>query len=93
MECTFVKPGRECTFMSRGGCGYGAPSENCEPVVESCAGCDHVEDWDGGQFCKLWVSPAGKWSMGACNMATHIKIEQIVEKKVNPLKASKRAQR
>jgi hypothetical protein len=36
------------------------------------------------------VNPAGKWAVGGCFIATHIKRTMVEKKKVNPLKASKR---
>ncbi len=91
MQCTTVKPGYECSFMSRGGCGFGAPSDTCATVAAQCEGCDHIHDWPSGRYCKKFAAPAAKWALGNCNMATHIKIEKAETKKVNPLKASKKA--
>lgn len=92
MQCTIVKPGVECGFMTKQGCGFGTPSETCHPIVDKCEGCGYVEEYPSGKYCKKFAAPEMKWSLGMCNMATHAKIEEKVEtKKVNPLKASKRA--
>ena len=92
MDCTIIKPGFACSFMSDRGCGFGAPSETCQPVIDKCEGCDHVHDWPSGRYCKKFAAPATKWALGICNMASHAKVEEKTEtKKVNPLKASKRA--
>lgn len=92
MECTIVKPGHACTFMSKGGCGFGDPSETCLTIADKCEGCDYVQEWPSGRYCGKFASPASKWQFGICNMATHVKVEEkVIEQKVNPLKASKRA--
>ena len=62
-----------------------------QPIVENCAGCDRVCDFEGQQFCSSYPMPAKKWVSGKCNFATHIKAEVAAKAKVNPLKASKRA--
>lgn len=61
------------------------------PVVEQCAGCDRVRDFEGEQFCSSYPSPASKWAGGRCNFATHVKAQTTADAKVNPLKDSKRA--
>lgn len=64
------------------------------PVVDKCDGCGHTEEVDGGTFCKVYRHPDYKWSVGACNMATHAKSEVVQQAKMlNPLKASKKAAR
>ena len=62
-----------------------------KPVVEQCAGCDRVRNFDEQQFCSSYPVPARKLVGGRCNFATHIKTESAAKAKVNPLKASKRA--
>lgn len=92
MQCTIVKPGTECTFMKQHGCGFGAaPSETCQPVVAQCDGCDNVQEWPTGKYCSMYAAPAIKWTVGICNMASHVQVEKkTTDKKLNPLKASKR---
>ena len=64
------------------------------PIVDQCEGCDRVEDAGEQKTCKVFASPTYKWSVGACNMATHAKSEVVEQAKMlNPLKASKRAAR
>jgi len=94
MHCEFVKPGKDCFFMGKRGCGFGASSETCQPVVDKCDGCGNVEEWPSGKYCSRFAAPASKWQFGICNMATHVKIEEKKDdRKINPLKASKRAAR
>ena len=94
MHCQFVKPGKDCFFMSKHGCGFGPADETCQPVVDQCEGCGHLEQWPTGKYCARYAAPASKWQFGICNMATHVKIEEKKEeRKINPLKASKRAAR
>lgn len=63
----------------------------CQPVVEQCQGCDRTQGFEGQDFCTSYPMPASKWTMGRCNLATHVKREMKAGAKVNPLKASKRA--
>ena len=62
-------------------------------VVEQCAGCAKVADFEGQEFCSAYPAPERKWAQGPCNFATHVKRETGKAAKVNPLKASKRAAR
>ena len=64
---------------------------NALPIVESCQGCDRTTNVDDGVYCKSYPNPAAKWRLGVCNFATHVKAQVKVAAKVNPLKASKRA--
>ena len=43
------------------------------PVVEQCAGCDHVLKEENFQRCSAFAFPDAKWRLGACTLATHIK--------------------
>mgnify|MGYP007070727961 CR=1 FL=1 len=58
------------------------------PVVEKCGVCAKISDG----FCTVYSNPAGKWSVGGCYIATHIKKVVVEKKRVNPLKASKRGE-
>ncbi|MCA1988420.1 MAG: PxxKW family cysteine-rich protein [Desulfarculus sp.] len=90
MQCTTNRPGMECGFMSGKGCGYSGGT--CHPIVESCQGCDRTVTAGEMVYCKSYPDPAAKWRFGPCNFATHIKAEVKEDsKKINPLKASKRA--
>lgn len=67
----------------------------CQPVVEQCQGCDRTGEFEGQTYCTSYPMPTAKWSLGACNFATHIKatVDKSGKVKINPLKASKRAAR
>lgn len=58
------------------------------PVVEQCKGCNVIENG----FCRAYANPEYKWSGGLCN---HRDVPEVklttVQKKMNALKASKRA--
>ena len=90
MICQTVKPGLECSFMSKKGCTYFGGS--CHTIVEKCGDCGKIFEYESAKYCRVYPDPAGKWMNGKCPTATHIKIE-IKEntQKTNPLKASKRA--
>ncbi len=90
MHCLSVKPGVDCTFMTKKGCSFNGGK--CRQVVESCAGCDRVVNFEESQYCLAFPDPGIKWRRGNCNLATHVKNERAaMSAKLNPLKASKRA--
>jgi hypothetical protein len=46
------------------------------------------------KYCRIYADPPGRWILGICPSATHVKIEfRETAQKINPLKASKRAAR
>jgi len=60
-------------------------------VIDKCVGCKNITE---GNTCMIYVSPIGRWSIGGCGMASHIKKEaEVKAKMVNPIKASKRGSR
>lgn len=91
MVCQTVKPGVECAFMGKNGCTYNGGQ--CHPIVEQCQGCGRVVQFPSGLYCNSYSEPRLKWAHGVCNFATHVKRVQTnnQEKKLNPLKASKRS--
>ena len=91
MNCTTVKEGMFCAFMSGSGCSFNGG--RCHPVVDQCQGCAQINQYPSGEFCLTYGNPAAKWSLGRCNFASHLKDEKKSDKKINPLKASKRGQR
>lgn len=89
MLCQTIKPDRDCFFWADQGCTF--PGGQCRSVVEKCEGCSRIEEWPTGQYCGSYPVPSKHWSLGLCNLATHIKLEEEkVQKMLNPLKASKR---
>ncbi len=89
MQCTTVKSGENCVFMTAQGCGYNGGS--CMPVVEACEGCKRIAEFETGSYCTAAPDPSLKWKNGNCNMATHIKtVAATKAQKINPIKASKR---
>ncbi|UCD71373.1 MAG: PxxKW family cysteine-rich protein [Syntrophobacterales bacterium] len=93
MVCQTVKEGTECVFMSKRGCSYNGGK--CHPIVDNCNGCDRVTKYPTGLYCKAYSEPALKWIKGHCTLATNVKRNNgtTEEKKLNPLKASKRKSR
>lgn len=67
----------------------------CQPVIDKCEGCERATAFEGTSYCTSYPMPEKKWSMGACNFATHVKatVDAAGKVKINPLKASKRAAR
>jgi hypothetical protein len=86
-----MKNGIECAFMTQKGCNFNGG--RCHTVVEACNGCSKSQTFDEGIFCLVAPDPAAKWARGKCNFATHAKngADASKDKKINPLKASKRA--
>lgn len=95
MECTTIKEGIECGFMTVAGCGFNGGA--CHPVVEACEGCDRIVELPSGLYCQTYADPSAKWAYGMCNFATHVKSDNGSQatgaQKVNPLKQSKRMSR
>jgi len=88
--CQTVKAGDTCVFWKKAGCSYNGGT--CYPVVEACAGCARIKEYPSGIYCTTFCEPELKWKVGLCNLATHAKRENGngSDKKLNPLKASKR---
>lgn len=66
----------------------------CSEIIDKCEGCGRILTQDDKRFCSVYPTPASKWKKGLCNFATHAKLEVPKDdtgKKVNPLKAAKRA--
>ena len=93
MVCKTIRPGVDCPFMKASGCSFNGGS--CHQIVEACGGCDRGKEFPTGWYCAACPDPQTKWRNGNCNMATHVTAEVKVEsdKKINPLKASKRSKR
>jgi hypothetical protein len=90
MICQTIKVGVECGLMTKKGCGFKTGA--CLPIIEQCEGCAKVVEYPTGKYCKAYPEPSVKWLSGKCPTATHIKIEvKEAAQKINPLKASKRA--
>lgn len=70
---------------------YGSTLEH-EPIIEKCVGCNRigVGPERGPATCTTFFSPASKWRIGNCPMASHVK-RQAMKKEdfVDPLKKSK----
>jgi hypothetical protein len=89
MHCVTLKPGVECTFMTKKGCSFNGGS--CKPIVSECEGCERTLGSNGSTYCASFPDPAVKWRRGTCNLATHVKNgKQETAQRINPLKASKR---
>jgi len=60
-----------------------------EPIIEQCK---HFEDSKNpcgridGELCNATLSPAVKWRLGPCNLATH-----VIKKILTPLQGKRRA--
>lgn len=90
MICTTLRNGVECPFMTGNGCGYNGGV--CHEVVDPCDGCARKQEFASGWFCTSCPEPETKWKNGNCNLATHVTTTVVTKaQKINPLKASKRA--
>ncbi|MGD0276122.1 MAG: PxxKW family cysteine-rich protein [Syntrophales bacterium] len=90
MVCQTIKVGSDCPFMSKRGCNFNGGF--CNVIVEQCEGCSKTVEYSTGKYCKVYPDPVVRWYSGKCPTATHVKVD-IKEniQKLNPLKASKRA--
>jgi hypothetical protein len=92
MNCTTIKEGMECPFMSAKGCSYNGGI--CHQIVEQCKGCQRGTELSSGWYCTAYPEPALKWKNGNCNLASHVSAaNSSAQAKLNPLKASKRGRR
>jgi hypothetical protein len=89
MNCTTIRNGDECVFMSVQGCTFAQGC--CHEVVSACEGCERTRQYESGWYCSASPDPGSKWKTGHCNLATHVQLQQNSKRqKLNPLKASKR---
>ena len=60
-------------------------------IVDQCRGCANVVEHEGNTYCRSYKDTKAKWMFGSCNLGSHVvrKVEEA--KKINPLKASKKA--
>ncbi len=57
-------------------------------IIDKCVGCKKVTE---DNFCEVYINTAGKGNCGGCGISTHIsKVNEVIVKKMNPLKASKK---
>jgi len=93
MDCTTVRNGKPCPFMTAEGCSYNGGI--CHEIVDRCDGCNRSVEFGSGWYCGAFPEPATKWKNGDCNFASHItgKMTEAKNGKINPLKASKRGAR
>lgn len=92
MICTTTRKGQECFLMTKNGCSF--LNGTCLPIVQQCEGCQQIVEFNGQKYCKSVPDPSSKWGgQIGCNLATHItrKIDTGEQKKINPLKASKKS--
>jgi len=69
------------------------PDAYREQCVEKCMGCNRMySDENIGDVCISYPSPASVQRLG-CPMQSNKEVEKKNVKKVNPIKASKRARR
>lgn len=87
--CTTIKNGLPCPFMGRHKCGFS--NGECNPIISKCEGCTNVSTYNEKVYCNTYMNPESKWLSGRCPVCT-VKVEvKVVEQKINPLKASKKA--
>ncbi len=93
MQCQTVRAGQECFFWKKQGCTFEGGS--CIEIVKECEGCKHIIEFESKKYCSKYPDPVSKWLTGPCNLASHLPVEEkeVVAKKINPLKASKRMSR
>ena len=58
-----------------------------KPEVMKKGPCKKID----GKKCAAYISPAARWKLGNCCLATHLIHAEEQQKFINPLKASKKA--
>jgi len=102
MLCTILEREIDCFFATKEENGKNSCSYNnsgCVPIVDECLkgdddkACENIVDMPNGKYCTKFPNPESRWERGHCPLATHVKVDfsTPIEKKLNPLKASKRA--
>jgi hypothetical protein len=84
--CQGERLGKKCVFVKNEKCTI--EGGKCLLVIDKCQGCERI-DPDG--YCLVYARPVEKWKCGKkCNLSTHTVHRIIDQKKVNPLKESRR---
>jgi len=92
MNCSTIRKGMDCPFMTAKGCAYNGGI--CHEIIEKCDGCNRQVAFASEWYCTACPDPSIKWKNGNCNLASHVAKETSSAKsKINPLKASKRGRR
>jgi len=95
MMCKTVKPDKECLFAGgKDACNY--PGGKCFPVVKECDNCRRIREFESGRYCTSYANPEKRWRLGMCPLNTNVVAQvKVVEttKKLNPIKAAKRAKK
>lgn len=90
-HCKTNRKNFKCPFMKSSGCVF--PGGSCKPITSQCIGCTNTVIYEDVVYCKSYMNTESKWLSGRCPLCT-VKIEvKVVEQKINPLKASKKAAR
>jgi len=58
-----------------------------KPEIMEKGPCKRID----GEKCAAYISPAARWRLGDCCLATHLIHSEEEQKFINPLKASKKA--
>ncbi len=66
MHCETLKPGIDCTFMTKKGCSFNGGS--CKTVVTECEGCDRILGSNGSSFCASFPDPASQMAPGGLQL-------------------------
>jgi hypothetical protein len=63
-----------------------------QEVIDKCKGCKRINE---SYCCTAYENPVEKWRVGNCPLCTtiHRMMQDDTKKKVNPLKASKKARK
>jgi hypothetical protein len=70
MDCTSIRNGKECPFMTTKGCSYNGGI--CHEIVEQCNGCNRSVEFSSAWYCTAYPDPSLKWKVGNCNLASHV---------------------
>jgi len=104
LACKSERPGKLCKFWMKnkkypdGVCTFN--DNHCSKIVDRCGGCKYIEKTDIGDWCLVYMNPSIVWEYSSLNVGCpmYVNPEEIQkkieeEKKINPLKVSKRAKK
>jgi len=76
-----------CSWLKKEACTLPPQVAICDIAIEKCNGCEKML---ASGYCTLYPDTSLKWGNGNCPSATNLKKKAEVQKKMNPLKASKK---
>jgi hypothetical protein len=88
MKCKTIREGKECIHQKPNGL---CVIIGCENTIDLCSERGACNQIDQEGFCKIYFKPRVIWcNIGGCGRYSNKSVKIEEERKLNPLKASKR---